>query len=99
MYDFSGYDGTPQTLPPVTRYSIPSYCIFSDGHYPPTYPSHPNPPAPVPLPTNAGRQYKLTPQQLAVLSSHIQLINTQRAPVDVDFAYIADLIREIDQNV
>lgn len=80
MQDFSGYDGTVQTAPAITSYTIPSYCVFSDRHYPANYTPHPHPPPPISLVTSTPTR-RLTAEQVQILNSHIQLINTQKAPL------------------
>jgi hypothetical protein len=95
LWDWSGYDGTDQTLPAATTYDLPSYAVFSDGHYPASFPPHPNPPDALPPATNIGRQHPLNPQQLIIANNHINLINTQRAEIRVDFRVIANAIRRI----
>ena len=77
-------------------FEIPSYSIFSDGIYPPSYPLNPNHPQnPLPPVLNRGRQYRLTPRQLATANNHVRLVNNERAPINIDFKIIADALREI----
>jgi hypothetical protein len=63
------------------------------------YPAHRNPPPPSPPATNVGRRFPLRQNQLAQANAEISLRNNQRAPIVVDFTYIADLILEVDWNV
>ena len=84
-----------QTLPPVATYDLPSYAVFSDGQYPASFPPHPNPPAPLPPVTNVGREHPLRPHQLIIANNHVNLVNNQKAEVQVDFRVIADAIRGI----
>ncbi len=52
---------------------------------------HPNPPLVIPQITNDRRQYQLSPAQLEIANQHVNLINTQKAPIVVDFRKIADI--------
>jgi len=94
--DWSRYNGTNQTQPPTTIFDIPSWSIFSDGVYPPSYPPNPNPPpTPMPAVTNIGRQYQLNPQELLIANDNVRLVNNERAPIRIDFKSIADFIRGV----
>jgi hypothetical protein len=70
------YNGTAQTLPASTVFRIPSYYVYSDGSYPPTYPPHPNLASPLPFGSNNRRQYPLQSSELALLNDHVNLYNT-----------------------
>jgi hypothetical protein len=83
----------------MTVFTIPSYYLYPDGNYPPTYPAHPNPPAPLPTASNNGRQFALSQRELGLLNNHIDIHNNQREPLDVDFRVVADVIRQIEWNV
>jgi len=73
--------------------------MYSDGVYPASYPPHPTPPPQIPLATNVSRQYPLSPNEIALVNRHITLQNNQRSPLDIDFRFIADMIRQIRWNV
>jgi hypothetical protein len=44
---------------------------------------------------NLRRQYRLTPQQVAIANDHLYLVNNERAPIAIDFKVIADALRHI----
>lgn len=69
------------------------------GNYPPTYPPYPSSPFPLPVTSNNGRQYPLQSSELTLLNDHVNLYNTQRAPLIIDFRVIADVICQIDWDV
>lgn len=75
---------------------MPSYYVFSDGIYPQNYPPHPNPPPQLPQVTNNNRQYQLRPPQMLIAQKDVNLKNTQRMPITVDFTKIANAIRQIN---
>jgi len=62
---------------PRLRHMIsPPWSIFSDGVYPASYPLNLTPPQTLlQQVSNTGRQYQLTPQQLAVAKNQVNLIN------------------------
>ena len=92
--DWSTYDGTDQILPPITTYQIPSYTVFSDGIYPPSFPEHPAPPNALPVVKNVGREHHLLQQGLDIANEYVRLFNTQRSPITVNFRTIAQGIRK-----
>jgi hypothetical protein len=92
LKDLSHYDGTTQTLPPVTTYNLPSYAIFSDRHYPAAFPQHTNPSVPLPA---VNRQHPLTPDQIIIANNHVNLVNSQTAGIPIDFRAIVDAIRQV----
>ena len=96
LQDWSNYRGNQQTLPTVTTFDLPSWSLFSDGIYPPSYPLNPTPPqTPLQPLNNQGRQYPLNQRELAIDNQHINLVNGARRPITIDFQEIADAIREI----
>jgi hypothetical protein len=85
-------------MPAITTIDLPSYAVFSDGNYLPTYPAHPNPPQHLPVPTaahNAARQYPLEAAELQVYNKYVHLHNNQRRPITVNFKMIAEVVRKI----
>ena len=96
LQDWSNYQGNQRTLPTVTTDDLPSWSLFSDGIYPASYPLNPTPPqTPLQPINNQGRQYPLNQRELAIATDHINLVNSDRCPITIDFQEIADAIREI----
>ena len=82
----------------VTSFTIPSYAVFNDGVYPDSYPPHPNRPPQKPYPQDADLPRRLRPYtaaELTWLNREVDLHNTQRKPIVIDFQDIADRIRRI----
>lgn len=88
-----------QKATPLTSFSFPSYCVFSNNSYPPNYPLHPNPPPPLPHVTNATRINQAitsySQKELEYINSHIDCINDQRHPITIDFDVIRRKIERI----
>ena len=76
-----------------------SYYFFTEGQYPASLPSHPNPPPPKPPVANIHyHPYSVTADQLHMNNREIVLFNTQLAPVLVDFSGIAQATWEINPH-
>jgi len=92
-FDFSNENKPPNK----TTYAFPSYFFFPDGVYPLSFPPHPTPPRKRDHLDYSDFSSNRIPslQELKVLNNEIDLENSQRSPVTVDFADISSKIRKL----